>query len=270
MSEQTSTESIGSRRWIVPVVLSVSLYIAFIDRMNLSLAMPQIADFYGWSDEEIGAKGSLLLGSFYLAYGLSNLILSAFAARIGARRSMIALVALFSFFTILGAPLSFSLVLFIGTRVCLGLGEGVHFPMMNAVSKYWFPTQERSRANAIWVFGSTLALVTMPFLLVPVIETYGWRAMLVGCGALGAVVTIPLLYLFVFDRPRDAPWMSEVETQYIERNLEQDCADACRLVVYQDTGLLVGVDRRRPKQLLHLRNHELVADLFRQGSRHRF
>ena len=93
MSEQTSTESIGSRRWIVPVVLSVSLYIAFIDRMNLSLAMPQIADFYGWSDEEIGAKGSLLLGSFYLAYGLSNLILSAFAARIGARRSMIALVA---------------------------------------------------------------------------------------------------------------------------------------------------------------------------------
>ena len=113
-------------------------------------------------------------------------------------------------------------------------------------------------------------LVTMPFLLVPVIETYGWQAMLVGCGALGAVVTIPLLYLFVFDRPRDAPWMSEVETQYIERNLEQDCADACRLVVFQDTGLLVGVDRRRPEQLLHLRNHELVADLFRQGSRHRF
>ena len=108
--------------------------------MNLSLAMPQIAEHYGWSDQEIGGKGSLLLGAFYLAYGLSNLILSAYASRLGARRSLIALVAVFSFFTILGAPLSFSLALFIGTRVCLGLGEGVHFPMMNQVTKFWFPT----------------------------------------------------------------------------------------------------------------------------------
>lgn len=222
MEQPAGVKRVGSRRWLVPIVLSVSLYIAFIDRMNLSLALPQIGEFYGWSDEELGGKGSLLLGAFYLAYGLSNLLLSGFAARLGARRSLLLLVAAFSFFTMLGAPLSFSLPLFVATRVCLGIGEGVHFPMMNAVTKFWFPPGERSRANAIWVFGSTFALVTMPFMLVPVIENFGWKTMLVGCGLLGGIVTIPLLYLVVYDRPADAPWMSSSEIQFIGDRQERD------------------------------------------------
>ena len=167
-------------------------------------------------------KGGMLLSWFFVAYGLSNLLLSGFASRLGARRSMILLVASFSVFTMLGAPLSYSLPLFIVSRICLGIGEGVHFPMMNSVTKFWFPVHERSRANAIWVFGSTLALVTMPLYLVPIIDHFGWRAMLVGCGLLGGLVTIPLLLLFIFDKPRDAPWLSESELAYIEQNLESD------------------------------------------------
>ncbi len=209
-------------RWVVPVVLGVSLYIAFLDRMNLSLAMPQLAEHFGWSTDEVGNKGGLLLGSFYIAYGLSNLILSPLATRLGARRSLIGLVFCFSLFTILGAPLGYSLGLFIGTRICLGLGEGVHFPMMNVVTKNWFPIHERSRANGIWIFGSTLAMVTMPIVLVPVIEHFGWKTMLLGCGALGMTVTIPLLYLFVFNSPRESRWVSENEALYIERALERD------------------------------------------------
>ena len=221
MSSETQN-TVGYRRWVVPVVLCVSLYIAFIDRMNLSLAMPQLAAQYGWSTEEIGGKGGLLLGAFYIAYGISNLLLSAFAARMGPRRSLMTLVFLFSIFTMLGAPLSYSLALFIGTRVCLGLGEGVHFPMMNTVIKHWFPVNERSRANAIWVFGGTLAMITMPFILVPVISHFGWKTMLIGCGVLGMLVTIPLLYFFIFNTPREARWISAAETDYIEKNLEHD------------------------------------------------
>ncbi len=212
----------GSQRWVIPCVLGVSLYVAFIDRMNLALAMPQLAEHYGWTTEEIGDKGGLLLGAFYVAYGFSNLLLSAFAARIGPRRSLIALVCAFSFFTILGAPLSYSLSLFIVTRICLGIGEGVHFPMMNAVTKHWFPLHERSRANAIWVFGSTLAVMTMPFILIPVISLFGWKTMLVGCGVIGMIVTIPLLYLFVYDTPRHSPRVSPGEAAYIESHMETD------------------------------------------------
>ena len=62
----------------------------------------------------------------------------------------------------------------------------------------------------------------MPFILVPVIESFGWRTMLVGCGVAGAMITIPLLYLFVYDRPSEAPWMSDEEVQYIASNMESD------------------------------------------------
>ena len=213
-----------SRRWIVPLVLGVSLYIAFIDRMNLSIAMPHIAEHYGWSASEIGNKGGLLLGSFFVAYGISNILLSGFAARIGARRSLIALVICFSIFTALGAPLGNSLALFVMTRILLGFGEGVHFPMMSVVTQNWFPVFERSRANGIWGFGSILAMVTMPIFLVPIIEKYGWQAMLLVCGALGILVTVPLLYFFIFDTPRNAPYMSREEVNYIAHGIIGDAA----------------------------------------------
>lgn len=215
----TESAEVGLRRWMIPAVLHVSLFIAFLDRINLSVALPMVGKDYGWSDREIAGKGSLLLGAFYIAYAASNLFLSGWAARLGPRRSLLGLVVAFSLFTALGGPLSFSLPLFVTTRVLLGIGEGVHFPMMNALMKQWFPPNERSRANAIWVFGATLATILAPVLLVPVITTFGWKAMLVGCGVLGMVVTVPLLYLFAHDTPRQSPFVSAAEAAYIEAHL---------------------------------------------------
>ncbi len=209
-------------RWTVSSVLMVSLVVAFIDRLNLAYAMPRLAAYYGWSEAETGAKGGLLLGCFYIAYAVSNLALSPVAERFGPRRSLMAVVVLFSGFTMLGAPLSFSFPLFMLTRVLLGFGEGVHFPMMASVTKRWFPLHERSRGNAIWVFGGTLATMLTPLLLVPVIGHFGWRVMLVGCGLLGMCITIPLLHLFVYDRPRQSPRIRPEEVAYIEAGLEKD------------------------------------------------
>lgn len=210
------------RRWIIPFVLHVSLFIAFIDRINLSIALPKVGESYGWSEAELASKGSLLLGSFYVAYGLSNILLSGIAARWGLRKSLILLVIAFSTFTALGAPLSFSLPLFVVTRVLLGIGEGVHFPVMSGLMKNWFPLHERSRANSIWIFGANLATVLAPLVLVPIIENFEWQAMLVACGGMGLLVSVPLLYLFVFDSPRDAPYLAAEEADYIERHLEKD------------------------------------------------
>lgn len=210
---------VGHARWVIPLVLHVSLFIAFIDRINLSIALPKVGESFGWTDRDIAGKGSLLLGAFYVSYALSNLLFSGIASSFGPRRSLLAAVICFSAFTALGAPLSFSLPLFLGTRILLGIGEGVHFPMMNMLMKAWFPMHERSRANAIWIFGAQCAAITAPWFLVPVVATLGWRAMLVGCGVLGGLITIPLLVLFVFDSPRASPHVSDAEAAYIESHL---------------------------------------------------
>ena len=59
------------------------------------------------------------------------------------------------------------LLLFMATRVLLGLAEGVHFPMMSQLTKTWFPLHERSRANGLWVAGIYLAVLSAPLALVP-------------------------------------------------------------------------------------------------------
>jgi MFS transporter, ACS family, D-galactonate transporter len=55
-------------RWLIPVVLAITVFINYLDRNNLSLAIPRLAQDFSWSDREVGAKGELLLAAFYVSY----------------------------------------------------------------------------------------------------------------------------------------------------------------------------------------------------------
>lgn len=219
------TEGVGRYRWIIAFALQISLFVGFMDRINLTYAIPQITEYYGWAPENAGKYRGILLASFLVAYGLSNAFLSGFAEKLGARKSLMLVVAAFSIFTILGAPLSFSFALFLITRICLGLGEGVHFPMMSLATKHWFPLHERSRANAIWVFGGSLAAILTPAIVVPIVDNFGFRTMLVTTGSMSLLVTLPLVYFLIHNTPRKSPWVRESEAAYIESGLEKDQPD---------------------------------------------
>lgn len=208
---------------MVPIALMVSLFVAFIDRNNMGLALPKMKEEFGWTDAQMGEYGQWMLGAFFITYGLSNLFFSPMAARFGPRRSLMTIVVLFSVFTALGAPAAgLGMAAFIMTRVLLGASEGVHFPMMSMVTKRWFPVHERSRANGLWLSGAMLATILGPILLVPIIEATSWKTMLVVCGGLGALVTLPFIFFFVYDSPRESPRTSPREADYIESGLETD------------------------------------------------
>ena len=215
-------EKAAAVRWRLPVVLLISVVIAFFDRLNISLALPFIAAEYGWTAEQTGKYGGIILSIFFVGYGLSNMLFSPLAERYGPRRSLISAVILFSLFTIAGAITGGLLWAFLATRFLLGLGEGVHFPMNSKLIKNWFPLSERSRANAMWVSGILFATIFAPILLVPVIELWGWRAMFVLLGILGMLVTIPLLLMFCYDTPAAHPTIGAAEQAFIESGLEPD------------------------------------------------
>jgi MFS transporter, ACS family, D-galactonate transporter len=48
-------------RWRIPVVLAVTIFINYLDRSNLALVIPQLAQDFGWSNREVGANGEVLL-----------------------------------------------------------------------------------------------------------------------------------------------------------------------------------------------------------------
>ena len=211
----TARELAWGVRWRIPVILAVTVFVNYLDRNNLALALPRIAQEFGWSDREVGSKGELLLAAFFLSYALSNMLLSPLAERFGAKRSVIAAIAAFSLFTILSAPLGQSLTALIVLRLLLGLGEGVHIPMLSAISSRWFPVGERSRANAIWGAGILLATATAPLIVIPLINAIGWRPMFAVLGAVGMLLSIPLVWFLVEDEPRREWGVSEAELTYI-------------------------------------------------------
>lgn len=209
-------------RWQLPLVLLVSVLVAYFDRMNISYALPKIAQDYGWTVAEIGKYGGFLMSIFYVGYGLANIFLSPIGERFGARRSLMVIVILFSIFTMLGAPFGLIFGALIVVRICLGISEGIHFPMMNALTKRWFPVHERSRANGLWICGLFLSMILAPFILVPIIEHWGWRAMFIVLGIAGIAITVPLLYFFVYNSPKEHPRITVHELSYITDGLEKN------------------------------------------------
>ena len=186
-------------RWQIPAVLAVTVFINYLDRNNLSLAIPRLAQDFHWSDREVGAKGEVLLAAFFLSYALSNMLLSPLAERLGAKRSVIVALVAFSLVTILSAPLGYSFTALIVLRLLLGLGEGVHIPMLSAITSRWFLPSERSRANAIWVSGILLSTAIAPLIVVPLIQLWDWRASFAILGIAGMLLSIPLVYFLVPD-----------------------------------------------------------------------
>ncbi|MEM6538829.1 MAG: MFS transporter [Pseudomonadota bacterium] len=197
-----------TRRWRLAWVLMISLFVGYMDRVNISLALPLMATELGWTDAELKSNGELLFSVFYIGYGAANIFLSPLAARIGPRRSLIIIVILWSIFTAVGAFASQLMLAFIASRVLLGLSEGVHFPMMTALTERWFPENERGRANSIWIAGLFLAVLGSPVLLVPAMSVFGWRVGFWGLALAGLAITLPLILRFVYDDPADAPDVS--------------------------------------------------------------
>ncbi|MEM1111982.1 MAG: MFS transporter [Pseudomonadota bacterium] len=221
MTQDSTNAAVGSYRWRIPAVLGVTVLVAYLDRSNITLALPLIAQEFGWNDSELQTWGSLLFSMFYAGYGLSGLLLSPFASRLGPRKGIAIILLLASLFTAMGAFFSQFLLLFAASRVLLGIAEGPHFPLSGMAIKHWFPAGERARANSVLFAGIYLAIISGPLLLVPLMHTFGWRAAFLLLAAFGLLVSVPMVLRLVHDRPGLAPGISARESQWLESTLTE-------------------------------------------------
>jgi MFS family permease len=234
---------VGRLRWQLSLVLMVTFFVAYMDRLNITFALPLMAAEFGWSEVQTQDYGSLLMGLFYGGYGLANIFLTPFAVRLGPRSSLLIIITLWSLFTALGAWVSQWLMLLMATRVLLGISEGVHVPMMSQLTKTWFPLEERARANSIFVSGLFLAVVLSPIMLVPLMSGLGWRMGFVLIAVFGLLLSLPLVAWLVRDTPAAHPHISEQELAYI-------AAGRAREAVEEPSQLSWGELFARPRFLL--------------------
>src|SRR5437764_12457045 len=120
-----------SVRWFLVLWIFLLAAIAFLDRVNISIAGPSIAASYQLTNVQLGTMFSALLWG----YALFQTIGGRLADRLGPRRVLAAGVVWWGIFTaltaIVPAALRLALIWFFVVRFMLGAGEAVMFPASN-------------------------------------------------------------------------------------------------------------------------------------------
>jgi ACS family glucarate transporter-like MFS transporter len=199
----------GNLRWMVVGMCFLGTSINYLDRANLSIAMPDIVKQFGISHTVEG----LILGGFFWTYALFQLPSGHFVDKLGARVMYAFAVVWWSVFTALTAVATGAVSLF-GYRLGLGVGESAAYPANAKVVSKWFPKRERALATSIYDsgarFGSAVALPIVAF----IIAGMGWRASFVITGVIG--IAWAVAWALWYRDPRRKARLREAELSYIE------------------------------------------------------
>ncbi len=171
--------------WYTVVLLcAAAVFIAYIDRTNISVASIAMKEQFGWTETTKG----VVLSSFFIGYMVLQVASGTLANRFGGRIVLGAAVVWWSLFTILTPPAAFlSFPALIAARIALGLGEAAVFPASINMIGRWVPAEKRSRAVAICISGLSLGTVVSLPLTGWLVRARGWPSPFYVFGAVGLV-----------------------------------------------------------------------------------
>jgi MFS transporter, ACS family, glucarate transporter len=205
-------------RWLLVFWIFVLSAVAFLDRVNISIAGSSLAAAYHLSNLQLG----WVFSAFLVGYALFQAPAGRLADRVGPRRVLVCGVLWWGAFTALTATVPTALMgglaLLIIIRFLLGAGEAVVYPASNQFVARWIPMQERGRANG-WIFaGVGVGAGLSPPLITYLMIHYGWRSSFWVCAVLG-VIAGTVWYLIARDEPSQHPFVSTAELAHIRAGL---------------------------------------------------
>ena len=205
-------------RWILIGWTFLISAIAYLDRVNISIAGKAIAKEFQLTDIQLG----YVFSAFVLGYALFQAPGGRMADRFGPRRTLTIAVVWWAIFTTLvvmvPSTLAASLILLIGIRFALGIGEAVVYPSSNRLVAEWIPSRERGLANGLIFAGVGAGAGVTPPLIVYVMETYGWHWSFVVSAAIGLAAGA-VWWIIARDKPAEHPWVNAGERELIEAGL---------------------------------------------------
>jgi MFS transporter, ACS family, glucarate transporter len=205
-------------RWLLIFWMFVISAIAFLDRVNISVAGTSIAHEYGFDFVKLGA----VLSAFNWGYALFQAPGGRLADRFGPRRVLALGTIWWAVFTALTAAVptgfGFAISTLVAVRFLLGVGEAVVYPASNRLVASWIPVRERGLANGLIFAGVGAGAGVAPPLIRYILEHQGWRwsfwisAMI---GLAGGVVW----YLIARDKPEEHSSVAPEEAALIREGL---------------------------------------------------
>lgn len=200
------------KRFLLVFMTFLAVFICYVDRVNISVAIIPMVEKYGW---DLSTQG-LVLSSFYLGYLLLQIVGGRLADRFGGKWVLGLGVVFWSLFTLITPPAAaLGIGALIATRILMGMGEAVMFPSMYSLFSRWVPESERSRSTAFATSGISSGTV-FALLITPVIVTHlgwEWSFYLFGLAGLAWFLVWQMRLAPV---PQKQPGISEQELALIE------------------------------------------------------
>ena len=162
----------------------LAIFICYIDRVNISVAIIPMQQQFGWSEAQVG----IVFSSFYFGYMFTMILGGYLADKYGGKYVLglgVLAWSLFTFLTPIFAYQGFFAIFLI--RVLLGLGEGVAFPSIHSLYARWIPFTERTRVIAITNSGISAGTVFGFAVTTIIITMYSWELVFYLFGLLGII-----------------------------------------------------------------------------------
>jgi ACS family glucarate transporter-like MFS transporter len=209
-------ERVESRvRWFLVFGLFILSAVAYLDRVNISIAGSSIAAEYHLSHVQLG----WIFSAFLVGYALFQTPGGWLADRLGPRRVLTAGVLWWGIFTALTAVVStkiaFAVLFFAAVRFLLGAGEAIIYPASNQFVSRWIPSAERGIANGLIFAGVGVGAGVTPILITHIMVRYGWRWSFWMSAIIGLVAGTAW-YFMARDTPEEHSHVSAPELTHIQ------------------------------------------------------
>ena len=235
----SDTKPESGYRWVAVALVSMAILLNYLDRVNISVAMPTLMKELHLSASQLGVLSS----AFFWSYTLMMVPAGAFLNKYGPKWAMFTALFGWGGVTMLtGAVTTFWN--FMAVRIALGLTEAPGFPASARVVSVWTPLRERTFATSCFDSAARVGSAFAPPLVAYIILSWGWRMSFVITGALA------LLYSFVwialYKEPDEHPKVTKSELAYIRQN---EVVDSSGKVVSKPIGMFKLFTYRRVLQV---------------------
>ena len=222
---------------LLPFVLLLYI-VAWLDRVNISIAALQMNKDLGFDSEVFGFGAGIFFVSYALFELPSNLILARVGARVWIARIMITWGVVSVAMLLVKGPTSFYVL-----RFLLGLAEAGFLPGIIYYLSNWYPSAARARAVSWFMLGIPLSAVVGGPLGGLILGLDGWHGLqgwqwLFLIEGLPAVLLGVVVLFYLTDAPDEAHWLMPEEREWLAATLRAEQAVAERHAIGLGRALL--------------------------------
>ncbi len=197
-------------RYLIMLLLFVTVVINYLDRSNLSVAAPLLAKDLAIEPARMG----LILSAFGWTYAALQVPGGWLVDKVPPRILYPAAIALWSLATI-GLGFVGNIVGLIALRLAVGAFEAPAYPINNRVVTTWFPERERATAIGFYTSGQFVGLAFLTPVLVALQQSFGWQMVFVVTGGVG--ILWAAIWYAIYREPKEFAGANAAEIALIQQ-----------------------------------------------------